>query len=91
MNEEHHELQRRGDTDYAKAKEFGLTKLNRWENGVDHHANSYRLMEFLKRHDFNDYDDFFCWKIGGDGDNGESLMYEMDAFFEMLDKTGQKL
>ena len=27
----------------------------------------------------------FYWKQGGDGDNGEALMYELDAFFELLD------
>jgi hypothetical protein len=27
-----------------------------------------------------------CIKTGGDGDNGEHMMYLMDAFFEMLDK-----
>ena len=77
--------------DYAKAKELGLTNLNRWEDGMDHHPNSFRLMSFLEQHDLKDYDDFFCWKVGGDGDNGESLMYEMDAFFEMLEKTGEKI
>lgn len=39
-------------------------------------------------HDFNDYDDHFCWKKGGDGDNWETLMYQMDAFFELMDWTG---
>ena len=62
-----------------------LTTKNRWEEGMPHHPMSERLMSFLEEHDFNDYDDYFCWKIGGDGDNGESLMYEMDAFFELLD------
>ena len=43
-------------------------------------------MAFLSEHDFLDYNDYFCWKVGGDGDNGESLMYQMDAFFELLDR-----
>jgi hypothetical protein len=42
-------------------------------------------MEFLAEHDFNDYKDHFCWKLGGDGDNGETLMFQMDSFFELLD------
>ena len=71
--------------DYERAKKLGLTNLKRWEEGIEHHSMSVRLMEFLAEHDFNDYNDYFCWKTGGDGDNGESLMYEMDAFFEMLD------
>jgi len=73
--------------DYKKAQDLGLTEKNRWEDGIDHHPMSERLMRFIAEHDFNDYDDYFCWKVGGDGDNGESLMYEMDAFFEMIDKT----
>jgi hypothetical protein len=71
--------------DYKKAKELNTIKKDRWENGIKHHPMSLRLMEFLEEHDFNDYDDYFCWKMGGDGDNGEQLMFEMDPFFEMLD------
>ena len=76
-------------TDYEKAKSLGLTDLNRWEDGIEHHLMSQRMMEFLIEHDYNDYDDHFCWKKGGDGDNGEALMYQMDAFFEMLNNTGE--
>jgi hypothetical protein len=43
-------------------------------------------MRFVAEHDFNDYDDYFCWKLGGDGDNGETLIYIMDAYFEMRNK-----
>jgi len=76
-------------TDYEKAKKFGLTDLDRWEEGIEHHPMSERLMRFLSDHDYNDYDDCFCWKMGGDGDNGETLMYQMDTFFELLDKIGK--
>lgn len=72
-------------SDYEAAKALGLTGQHRWEEGTDHHPMSQRLMKFLVEHDFRDYSDAFCWKTGGDGDNGESLMYEMDAFFELLD------
>lgn len=74
--------------DYEAAKTAGLTGKDRWGEGVDHHPMSERLMAFLAEHDFKDCGDHFCWKTGGDGDNGESLMYQMDAFFEMLDQTG---
>lgn len=73
--------------DYKKADQLGLTELNRWEDGIDHHPMSNRLVRFMADHDFNDYNDSLCIKVGGDGDNGEHLMYLMDAFFEMLDKT----
>lgn len=72
--------------DYEKAKKLEMTSLDRWGNGVEHHPMSERLMRFLVEHDFNDYGDYFCWKLGGDGDNGETLMFEMDTFFELLDQ-----
>jgi len=78
------------NTDYNKAKQLGLTLIDRWSEGKKHHPMSLRLMEFLQEHDLNDYDDYFDWKMGGDGDNGESLMFEMDAFFEMLDSENNK-
>ena len=58
---------------------------DRWGQGIDHHPMSSALMEFLAKHDYKNYKDYFCWKTGGDGDNGESLMYQMDPFFEWLD------
>jgi hypothetical protein len=73
-------------TDYQKAKALGLTEIDRWRDGKEHHHMSERLMFFLMEHDFKDYGDYFCWKKGGDGDNGETLMYEMDTFFEVLDE-----
>jgi len=76
--------------DYLKAEALGLTKKNRWEDGVDHHSMSVRVVDFLAEHDFQDYDDYFCWKVGGDGDNGETLAFELDAFFEMLDKIKEE-
>jgi len=70
---------------YLKAKELGLTEIDRWEQGIEHHLMSEKLMLFLCDHDLLDYDDYFGWKQGGDGDNGETLMFQMDAFFELLD------
>ena len=72
-------------TDYEKARELGLTELDRWGDGMDHHPMSIRLMEFIRIHDWKDYSFYFDWEIGGDGDNGETLMFQMDTFFELLD------
>ena len=55
--------------------------IDRWHDGLNHHPKSIRLMNFLKEIDFKNYGDFFCWKTGGDGDNGETLMYQLDAYF----------
>jgi hypothetical protein len=78
-------VEKSASADYKNAQRLRLTTKNRWEEGIDHHPISERLMKFLCDHDFIDYDDYFCWKIGGDGDNGETLMYQMDAFFELLE------
>jgi len=72
-------------SDYEKAKELGLTSIDRWGEGVQHHPMSERLMKFIFIHDWKDYNYYFDWNIGGDGDNGETLMFQMDAFFELLD------
>jgi len=71
--------------DYEKAKELGFTQKDRWEEGIPHHPESLRLMAFLEKHDMYDYNGACDWSSGGDGDNGETLMYQMDAYFEMLD------
>jgi hypothetical protein len=58
---------------------------DRWGDGIDHHPKSIELMEFLKEVDWVAYGGYFDWRTGGDGDNGETLMYQMDAFFESKD------
>lgn len=72
-------------TDYEKAKGLKLTDINRWEEGRSHHPESERMINFLASHDYEDHEDYFCWKTGGDGDNGEALAYQMDTYFEMKD------
>jgi hypothetical protein len=71
---------------YQKAVSLGLTKLDRWGDGIEHHPKSIELMDFLKQHDARDYGDYFDWRTGGDGDNGETLMFQMDAYFESIDQ-----
>ena len=57
----------------------------RWEEGIDHHPKSEHLMAALMKIDYELCNDYFCWKKGGDGDNGETLMYELDIYFECID------
>lgn len=76
-------------SDYDKAKQHGLTQIGRWSEDKEHHPMSMRLVQFLADHDFHDYNDYFCWKFGGDGDNGETLAFQMDAFFELLDAEAE--
>jgi len=57
----------------------------RWEKGTPHHPESIRLYQELELLDFEVCGDYFCFKSGGDGDNGETLMYLMDMIFERRD------
>jgi hypothetical protein len=58
----------------------------RWEQDVPHHPKSLALFKRLAEIDFKFCNDCFCWKSGGDGDNGETLMYELDILFEEDDE-----
>ena len=60
--------------------EYSITK--RWEMGMPHHQKSIELFKRLQQIDIEFCNDYFCWKSGGDGDNGEILMYELDILFE---------
>jgi len=72
------ELQK--DYDKTKGVEYDIGK--RWENGIAHNHQSELLMDKIKKIDFIWNDDHFCWKTGGDGDNGEALMYVLDIIFD---------
>lgn len=58
----------------------------RWEKGIPHDKRSEEIFSFLKDYDFHFCNDFFCFKSGGDGDNGEHLMYLLDEYFANKDK-----
>ena len=69
-------------------KRYGI-EINtniRWERGIEHHEKSIQIFEVLELSDWLFNGDYFCWKSGGDGDNGETLMYALDVYFEMMDK-----
>ena len=77
------------DEDKIEGIEYDITK--RWENGINHHPKSEELMGIIQRMDWFYGDDYFCWKVGGDGDNGETLMFELDIYFEEQDKKHRKI
>jgi hypothetical protein len=58
----------------------------RWEQGIEHDPRSEEIVRWIADYDFLFCDDYFCWKVGGDGDNGESLMYELDEYFAAKEK-----
>ena len=53
---------------------------------TDHDPRSKEIYKFISAFDFNGLNDYFCWKDGGDGDNGEVLMSELDYYFKWKDK-----
>jgi hypothetical protein len=59
-----------------------LTVEERWEQGIDHDPKSIELFNSIRDLDEKYGDDFFCFKAGGDGDNGEHLMYLLDIHFD---------
>jgi len=63
------------------------TDINkRWEEGTPHHPKSVELVRALADMDFHFGNDYLDIKMGGDGDNGEHMMYLLDIYFEELDK-----
>lgn len=64
--------------------EYDVNK--RWENGTpQHHPKSVVLMKRVGDLDWELLQGHFDFKTGGDGDNGETLMYLLDIFFEERD------
>lgn len=66
-------------SDYEDAVSKGLFTEDRWEAGVEHHPMSLRIADFISKQD-----KYGEWSWGGDGDNGEELLYQLDPFFELL-------
>lgn len=58
-----------------------LTITQRWEQGVPHDPRSVEIYKAIEKIDFEECGDSFCFKSGGDGDNGETLMYLLDMHF----------
>ena len=51
----------------------------------EHDPRSVKLYEFVSQLDFNEANEAFGFVSGGDGDNGEHLMYLLDCYFESKD------
>lgn len=64
-----------------------LTVEERWERGVPHDPRSEELAYALSRID-EDNGNAWNLKFGGDGDNGEDLLYLLDVYFDEKDKEG---
>ena len=62
-------------------------ELDRWSKGIDHDVRSIKIGKALEEIDFKVLGDSMCWKFGGDGDNGEALLYGLDIYFDLLDRN----
>lgn len=65
-----------------------LTPQERWEQGIGHDPRSEEVYGFISEYDWKFGDDSLSLKAGGDGDNGESLMYLLDEYFAAKDAEG---
>jgi hypothetical protein len=59
--------------------------IDRWTQGIPHDVRSLKIAKGIAEIDYNECSDSFCWKFGGDGDNGETLLYLLDVYFERED------
>ena len=62
-----------------------ITLKQRLEEGMEHDPRTILMYEFISQLDFNEANDAFGFSSGGDGDNGEHLMYLMDCYFAASD------
>lgn len=67
-----------------------LTPAERWEQGIEHDARSREIYSFISDYDWKFNDDSLNLKAGGDGDNGEALMYLLDEYFAAKDAEGAR-
>ena len=72
---------------YKKNPKVEYDVNKRWERGIDHHPKSVKLYKRIEKLYFVFGNDSFGFKSGGDGDNGESLMYLLDIYFEEKDNS----
>lgn len=56
--------------------------IDRWEAGIDHEPESEKLCRLIAKMDSAHFSDSFGLSFGGDGDNGETLAYIIDALIE---------
>lgn len=63
------------------------TDINvRWETGMEHHPEADKIVRALAELDCKIGGDSLDISLGGDGDNGETMMYLLSIYFEARDK-----
>lgn len=69
----------------AQGERERLTVGERWERGIPHDPRSVAIAKSIAAIDDEQNSGAFDWKFGGDGDNGEDLLYALDVHFARLD------
>lgn len=64
---------------------------DRWEEGIEHDARSQEIYGFISDYDWKFNGDALGLSAGGDGDNGEELMYLLDEYFAAKDSLTPQL
>ena len=62
-------------------KEHHLPKIENYGFSKEHNPKSKEIYDYISKVDYAN-GDAFCFKEGGDGDNGEMLMDLLDTFFD---------
>ena len=62
------------------------TPGERWEQGIEHDPRSEEIVRAMARLDWEHYNGALDIRCGGDGDNGESMMYLLDYYFAEKDQ-----
>ena len=78
------------DKNDKKDKKVETDIVKRWEQGIEHDPKSKELVKSIAYLDYKYGNDFFNFKIGGDGDNGEHLMYLLDIYYELEEEEQKK-
>ena len=79
------------DKNVKKDKKVETDVVKRWEQGIEHDPKSKELVKSIAYLDYRYGNDFFSFKIGGDGDNGEHLMYLLDIYYELKEEEQKKV
>ena len=80
---EYEEGSNQGAMDLAKVIMDGMTFH-------EHDRRSVDIFEAIAEYDYALFSDYFCFKRGGDGDNGEVLLTELDLYFYHRDERGRE-
>jgi len=68
------------------------TNINkRWESGMPHHPEAEKVGRAIGFIDYKFGGDSLDLSFGGDGDNGDCLLYALDIYFEAKDRHEKEL